>query len=70
MDIYHKESIMVKMTVWVRTDMVGSKVETSFEISQKQLDSMSDDEIEKLAFESMNDLIDWNFDVEEIPEEV
>jgi hypothetical protein len=61
---------MIKMTVWVRTGMVGSKVETSFEISKKDFDSMSETKIEELAFESMNDLIDWNFDVEDIPEGV
>jgi hypothetical protein len=57
---------MAKFTVYLTTDLVGSRVEREFEIDDAELDGLSDQERDTLVREYAQDelanLYDWGYE--------
>lgn len=53
----------MKVRVWVCTDVVGSKTEDVIELP----DEMTEEEIEKEAYDYIMDFIDWGYKKVEEP---
>lgn len=56
------EDITIK--VWVETNRIGSRNETSFTMPKDEWEEMGEKQRDEICLEALWDLIDWNYEVE------
>lgn len=52
----------MNITVWAKTNKVGSESETSFEIDKEEWDNMSEEDREDLCREHLENIIEWGWE--------
>lgn len=53
---------MIKVKVWIKTDKVGSKCETTLPFSKEEWAELDDDDKEEACKDAAFDMIEWGFE--------